>query len=603
MEIFEKAFNWLAQLSSKLPVIDFQMYFIVVVAILLGVGVIVALTYLGSRAFKLIAASKKIQKYLSQVDVIDDDNVSDFTARCFSAKAPQPLRDAWVQYLGVRFGYPSDVVSDGNVYDKVVKKNKDIRSLVYLGVSLIVLAIFAFWGYGTLQTVEMSVVHFVGLLIIGVVFLLLVIINNGQNKKCLEVFDAMQEDLDVKVNLQIESNYATDSSPLQDLSAMLDEIIARNTAKVVELEEAVVEQTPIEALIEESEVAQEDVLLQEAEEANAVEDVQADDVQTGDVQIEEISQSDDEPNSDDPIINEETLETQETQSEAVQEQIADKIVEIEESDDSEEQTVEESEEERNAEIADEQAVEEDLEDEQDEVEVVDENDEQEVVEEEFVEDESVENETEDVADEAQSDDVAEQTFVEEQDVEELSDDSSEEQIVSADAEEENLEYSEEAKNAEDSEDVSETSDESVEETTAEIESDSDIENTQEEDVVEDVDVDAESEELDEEETIEEESEDYTDEDEEAVDDDSEEEPQVVYVVDGEDEEEANVKPSRFHKLPNLMDYMLSKNMTRAMKIQIATVLIATYKKVSENKEDRRIVVQCLTKVMQSLQQG
>lgn len=601
MEIFEKAFNWLAQLSSKLPVIDFQMYFIVVVAILLGVGVIVALTYLGSRAFKLIAASKKIQKYLSQVDVIDDDNVSDFTARCFSAKAPQPLRDAWVQYLGVRFGYPSDVVSDGNVYDKVVKKNKDIRSLVYLGVSLIVLAIFAFWGYGTLQTVEMSVVHFVGLLIIGVVFLLLVIINNGQNKKCLEVFDAMQEDLDVKVNLQIESNYATDSSPLQDLSAMLDEIIARNTAKVVELEEAVIEQTPIEALIEESEDAQDDVLLQEAEEVNAVEDSQV-----GDVQIEEISQSEGEQSFDEPIVNEETLEAQETQSEDVQESIADESIEIEESDsvvDREDLVAEETEEEQNAEIVDEQAVEETREDEQVEVEAADENNEQETVEEEFVEDESVENETEDVADEAQSDDVAEQAFVEEQDVEELSDDSSEEQIVSADAEEENLEYSEEAENTEDSEEVAETDDESAEETTAEIESDVDVENVQEEDVVEDVDADAENEELDEEETIEEESEDDNDEGEETDESDSEEEPQVVYVVDGEDEEEANVKPSRFHKLPNLIDYMLSKNMTKAMKIQIATVLIATYKKVSENKEDRRIVVQCLTKVMQSLQQG
>ena len=88
MDFFEKAFNWLANLSSKLPAIPFKTYFIVVIAVLIGVGVIVALTYLGSRAFKLASASKKIRKYLETVEEINDDNVSEFTARCFSAKAP-----------------------------------------------------------------------------------------------------------------------------------------------------------------------------------------------------------------------------------------------------------------------------------------------------------------------------------------------------------------------------------------------------------------------------------------------------------------------------------------------------------------------------------
>ena len=104
VEFFEKAFNWLAELSSKMPAIDFKTYFIVVVAVIVGIGVIVALTYFSSRARKLIGASKKIEKYLANVDQVDDDNVSDFTAHCFSSKAPQPLRDSWVQYLGVRFG-------------------------------------------------------------------------------------------------------------------------------------------------------------------------------------------------------------------------------------------------------------------------------------------------------------------------------------------------------------------------------------------------------------------------------------------------------------------------------------------------------------------
>ena len=112
MEFFEEAFHWLAGVSEKLPVVDIKMFFIVVLSVISGIGVITAFTLLGSHARKLYVSSKKIRKYLANVDAVDDDNVSDFTAHCFSKKTPQQLRDAWVQYLGVRFGYPSDIVSD-----------------------------------------------------------------------------------------------------------------------------------------------------------------------------------------------------------------------------------------------------------------------------------------------------------------------------------------------------------------------------------------------------------------------------------------------------------------------------------------------------------
>ena len=81
----------------------------------------------------------------------------------------------------------------------------------------------------------------------------------------------------------------------------------------------------------------------------------------------------------------------------------------------------------------------------------------------------------------------------------------------------------------------------------------------------------------------------------------EDETEVVYVVDGEEEDDEVVKPAKLVKLPNLVDYMLSKNMPKAMKIQIAGMLIGTYKKFENSKEDRKIVVQCLTKVMRDLQ--
>ena len=149
MEFFSKVFTWLANLSSKLPQIDLKSYFIVVLAVIAGVGLIVGLTFFGTKAHKLKAACKKISKYLSGVDSIDDDNVGDFTSVCFSQKAPQTLRDTWLEYLGVRFGYPSDILSEKNVYDKEIKKVKETRANLYIGIALILVAIFAFWGFGT----------------------------------------------------------------------------------------------------------------------------------------------------------------------------------------------------------------------------------------------------------------------------------------------------------------------------------------------------------------------------------------------------------------------------------------------------------------------
>lgn len=544
MEFFEKAFNWLAELSSKMPAIDFKTYFIVVVAVIVGIGVIVALTYFGSRARKLIGASKKIEKYLANVDQVDDDNVSDFTAHCFSSKAPQPLRDSWVQYLGVRFGYPSDVVSDGNVYEKVVKKNKDYRSGIYLAIALLVLGFFAFWGFGTLAANEMGVIHFVGLVAIAVVYLVLVIINRKQSKKCLEVFEDMQEDLDAKVNLQVESNYATDSSPLAELSGMVEEIIARNTAKAVDAEqEYALEQTPIEALIEEKTEEEKSAQIEEESADEALDEEDGTVEQT----IDELIASEPQGADEEPV------------------------------------QVEEQADEQTDEVADEEPVE----------------DTDETVEEEPVQDEETE-ETEE-AEEPVIDEQVEEEPVAEESVEEPAEESepvadTETEAVEETVEEPEEQESEESPVEESTEEVKEQETESVDEATDDSESeqeeiaeDEDVETAETEDPVDDV----ENEDAEE-----------TDENEDGEETQAEdEEPEVVYVVDGDEDDDEHVKPAKLVKLPNLVDYMLSKNMPRAMKIQIATMLIGTYKKFENSKEDRKIVVGCLAKVMRDLQEN
>ncbi|MDE6060744.1 MAG: hypothetical protein K2G31_04675 [Clostridia bacterium] len=247
--LFSDAFNWFASLSSKLPGIDFKTFFIVVVALLIGVGVVVGLTYLGSYRFKLLVANRKIIRYLADADSIDDDNVKDFTDQCFSAKAPTVLCDSWKLYLGVRFGYPSDIVSESTVYDKVVKRVREVRASVFIGIALVLIAAFAFWGYGTLDGNDMGVIFCASLLLSGAIYIVLVMLNRLLSKRCLEVFDEMQIELDAKVDLQVDKSYATDSSPLAELAAIVDEIVARNTAKNVGFEINSEEETPIEKLI------------------------------------------------------------------------------------------------------------------------------------------------------------------------------------------------------------------------------------------------------------------------------------------------------------------------------------------------------------------
>lgn len=644
MEFFKKAFAWLAEVSQKLPKVDTNLFFIVVLAVIAGLGVVIAFTLLGSRARKLFLSSRKIRKYLANVDAVDDDNVSDFTAHCFSKKTPQALRDAWVQYLGVRFGYPSDIVSDSAVYDKLVKKNNDVRSGVFLGVSLVLLALFSFWGYGILSAPEMGTVHLVALLLIGALYLVLVILCRKQNQRCFETFEAMQEDLDAKVNLQIESNYATDSSPLQELNSMVEEIIARNTAKAVDIDDDN-GQTPIEALIEQKMLEQDelDEIQQDDEDSSAQTEEQVLEPVEEATQDEQDEQDSDEQIGINDILQEQEASDEEQNVEESAQDISDETVESEEKENAEEtdaqseQAANESleevpteDEDTTEEVSDETNVDEDtqVEDttegetlEEENESFQDESSDEEI----HIEDDNQieeEPQAEDVAEEPQTEDDVEESqdeqgYVEAQESSGESDEQIEEQQEEVD-DEQNVKDENQEQNDFESEDESTEDEESVEENPQADESDDNLEQEQSEEVVEEEENSEEvasEQEQDEEDNSEQEE---TFDDEEREDEvgeeteesevnedheepDAEKEPEVVYVVDGDEDEEEHVKPAKLVKLPNLVDYMLSKNMPKAMKIQIATMLIGTYNKFKDSKEDRKIVVQCLTKVMRDLQ--
>lgn len=277
MEVLQQIFDGLSSLATKLPAIDVKAIFIIAVGAIALVGIIAGLTFLSSSAYKMKRACQAIIKYLAKVDEVNDDNAEDFTSTCFGKKVPTALRDSWVEYLGVRFGYPSEIISESRVFDKEVKKVTNIRANIFIAIALIVTGVLAFWSLGTETFQTMGTILGIGLILAAVIYLILAIVARKEFAKAREAFYEMQDEIDAKVDFHVQKSFSTDASPLAEMTSLIDEIIARNTSKVVEMpteeapeepEEAPAEETPEEVTAEEepTEAPQEEVAEEPVEE-------------------------------------------------------------------------------------------------------------------------------------------------------------------------------------------------------------------------------------------------------------------------------------------------------------------------------------------------
>ena len=277
MEVLQQIFDGLSSLATKLPAIDVKAIFIIAVGAIALVGIIAGLTFLSSSACKMKRACQAIIKYLAKVDEVNDDNAEEFTSTCFGKKVPTALRDSWVEYLGVRFGYPSEIISESRVFDKEVKKVTNIRANIFIAIALIVTGVLAFWSLGTETFQTMGTILGIGLILAAVIYLILAIVARKEFAKAREAFYEMQDEIDAKVDFHVQKSFSTDASPLAEMTSLIDEIIARNTSKVVEMpteeapeepEEAPAEETPEEVTAEEEpqEAPQEEVAEEPVEE-------------------------------------------------------------------------------------------------------------------------------------------------------------------------------------------------------------------------------------------------------------------------------------------------------------------------------------------------
>ena len=231
MDFFKTIFDGLVGLSEKLPSVEVGAFAVAAFVALILAAVVIGLTFLGSGAARFTSACRRVLAYLDDESAVTDDNVADFTAECFGAKAPAALRDGWVQFLGVRFGYPGEIVSESGVFDKAVKRRVSLRANIFIGVALILTALFAFWGLGAIGTAGVGVVLCGGLLLAAVGYIVLVVVARKQYDAALAMFREMQDALDAKVMLQVERDYSADASPLIEIASVLEGIVSRNTAR------------------------------------------------------------------------------------------------------------------------------------------------------------------------------------------------------------------------------------------------------------------------------------------------------------------------------------------------------------------------------------
>ena len=242
MEFLKKIFDAVANGAEKASVVDYKIFAIIALAIILALAIGIAISYAFTGIAKLRYASKKISKLIqNKYKIINDENVAAFTKDCFSEQVPRRLREAWIQYLGVRFGYPSEIISREKVFDREVGSNRNIRSVVFLSISLIIVGIMSFFCMGTDYVSKLGVLAGVVIIIVSVIHLLFVLAAKIEYKRALKAFEAMQDDLDAATQLQIEKDYAADSSPLSDIASIVDEIIAKNISKDVQEREYAVE--------------------------------------------------------------------------------------------------------------------------------------------------------------------------------------------------------------------------------------------------------------------------------------------------------------------------------------------------------------------------
>ena len=252
MEVLQQIFDGLSSLATKLPAIDVKAIFIIAVGAIALVGIIAGLTFLSSSACKMKRACQAIIKYLAKVDEVNDDNAEDFTSTCFGKKVPTALRDSWVEYLGVRFGYPSEIISESRVFDKEVKKVTNVRANIFIAIALIVTGVLAFWSLGTETFQTMGTILGIGLILAAVIYLILAIVARKEFAKARKAFYEMQDEIDAKVDFHVQKSFSTDASPLAEMTSLIDEIIARNTSKVVEMPTEEAPEEPEEAPREEA---------------------------------------------------------------------------------------------------------------------------------------------------------------------------------------------------------------------------------------------------------------------------------------------------------------------------------------------------------------
>ncbi|MDD4839391.1 MAG: hypothetical protein PHE93_01800 [Clostridia bacterium] len=226
MSLLDKIYQAISNFSGNFPAIDTSLLYAILLSAIAFLAVVCGLIFLSTGCYKMQKWSKKIIKYLAMIPSISEENEAYFTKECFGSKCPKNLKESWQSFLNVRFGYPSEIVSENKVFE-TERKFSSYPMFLFGTLSLIVIVVI---GIMLTSAVALNTL-FVGMLIAFAFAVCLEIVlyfaYRFQQKVALTAFRDMQDELDAKILLQNMKEFVADTAGLSEIANELEKIIAK----------------------------------------------------------------------------------------------------------------------------------------------------------------------------------------------------------------------------------------------------------------------------------------------------------------------------------------------------------------------------------------
>lgn len=202
-------------------------WFIIILVALIALFVIIAVLTICNKAHKLRSTSKKVSAFIAGIDsgYIDASNVADFEAKCI-AKAPKEVKESWASFMEVKFGYPSDYMTDELCVRKSrVEYCREWGVSLYNACIIIFVGLFFILGMTVSDLADVLEKSLYCVITGAIASFLLTLIGRLVTADAIKAFFKMQDELDAAVDLQQFKTAEPELSDLDNIADMLDGVL------------------------------------------------------------------------------------------------------------------------------------------------------------------------------------------------------------------------------------------------------------------------------------------------------------------------------------------------------------------------------------------